>query len=229
MQKMLLNAKKRERTGKGAGRELRRQGLIPAVIYGPEIESIPLIINSLELKSVISTEAGENVLIDLKIEDDNKVLQKLVMVKEIQFNPVSRSYLHADLYEVRLDRTITVAVPIHLEGTPEGVKEGGIVQHGLREVEVECLPTKIPESIDLDISMLNIGQGIHISDIQLPEGVDIKADEELLVASVIAPTVEEEVAPAEEAAEEEAEAVPEGEEKKEEEKAEEDGQEPKES
>jgi large subunit ribosomal protein L25 len=134
-----------------------------------------------------------------------------VLVKELQRDPVRGRPLHSDFYLVELDKKVEVSVPIRLLGRPEGDELGGILDHPLREIELECLPRAIPESVDLDVSGLQVGQSIHVRDLELPEGVSVRTDGNLAVASVITPAVVEEPVAEEEVAEGE-EAVAEGEE-----------------
>jgi large subunit ribosomal protein L25 len=131
-------------------------------------------------------------------------------VKELQRDPVRGRPLHADFYLIELDKTVEVSVPIHLVGRAPGVEEGGILDHPLREIELECLPQAIPEGVDVDVSLLNVGDSIHVRDLTLPEGVSVQTDENQAVASVVAPAVVEE--PVVEELEEGEEAVAEGEE-----------------
>lgn len=195
-----LTARVRGGTGKEAAKKVRQQGMIPAVLYGPKTDPMNLLLDPEELLNAISTEAGENTLIDLSIEGEK---DRVVLLRELQIDPVSRQHLHADLYEVPLDKKITVPVPIRLIGTPVGVKEGGILDQIRREIPVSCLPTEIPEHIDIDVSELKIHGTIHIRDLKFPEGVESEEEDELTVATVLAPRIEEVpvAAPVEEGAE----------------------------
>lgn len=199
-----LVAKLRTQLGKEASRKLRQNGLMPAICYGPRTETIPLILDMRELTQTIHM--GENVLIDLMIQDGKKASQKVVVVRDLQINPVTDQYIHVDLFEVVMDEEISVEVPIVLVGKSEGVKMGGVLEQITREVTVECLPGNIPQSIDVDVSSLNIGDTIHIGDITLEKAM-IVADPTTTLATVVPPTVEkvvveeeveEEVAEAEE-------------------------------
>jgi large subunit ribosomal protein L25 len=218
MERQTLTAEKREDAGKGVARSLRRAGSTPAVIYR-ENKSTPLKINSKELKKFIRDTSGDQVLVNIKLDGGEKV----ALLKEFQTDPVDGELLHADFFEVSLKEKVKVAVHITLTGEPLGVKrDKGIIQHGVREIEVECLPNDIPGHLEMDISELEIGGSMHVMDIDLPRGVALTSDPDDLVITVIAPKVEEEVVEEEEALEEGAE--PEVAEKgkaKEEEKAEE--------
>ena len=191
-----LAAQSRTETGKGVARSLRRQALIPAVFYGPEVDPIPLILQSRELEKLITTGAGENILIDLNIEDGKSTQSHRAMIKEIQVDPVMQNILHVDLYAISMDKKISVEVPITLTGTAVGVSdEGGILQQVSRTLEVSCLPDRIPEAFELEVTALAIGDSLHVSDLEIPEGVDVLAEDELTVASVVPPTKVEEIEP----------------------------------
>ena len=191
-----LAAQSRTETGKGVARSLRRQALIPAVFYGPEVDPIPLILQSRELEKLITTGAGENILIDLNIEDGKSTQSHRAMIKEIQVDPVKQNILHVDLYAISMDKKISVEVPITLTGTAVGVSdEGGILQQVSRTLEVSCLPDRIPEAFELEVTALAIGDSLHVSDLEIPEGVDVLAEDELTVASVVPPTKVEEIEP----------------------------------
>jgi large subunit ribosomal protein L25 len=135
-----------------------------------------------------------NTLIDLRVEGSGAYDGKSMLVKELQRDPVTGSMLHVDLYAVDLQQTIQVSVPIHVTGTAEGVKMGGILDQTLREIELECMPEAIPQEIPVDVSALDIGQSLHVRDLALPEGVTLQSDPDLAVVLVAAPAAEEEVA-----------------------------------
>lgn len=212
-----LLAKLRTQLGKEASRKLRKKGLVPAICYGPRTDPVPLTVDPKELMKTI--QIGENVLIDLMIQDGKKAAQKVVVVRDLQIDPIKDQYIHADLFEVVMDEEISVEVPIVLVGKPEGVKMGGVLEQITREITVECLPADIPQSIDVNVSHLNIGDTIHIGDIGLEKG-KILVDATTTLATVVPPTVEkvvveeeveEELAEAEEAEEVEGEVEAEGE------------------
>jgi large subunit ribosomal protein L25 len=192
MEKPVLRAEIREGTGKELARKLRVKGLIPAIFYGPRSKSIPLVIDAKEFSKTLQTEAGENVLIELDILRGNQADRKVVMVKDVQIDPLQRTALHADLYEVAMDEMVTVEIPIHLTGKPEGTKMGGILEQIRRVIQIQCLPGDIPKSIDVDVSSLKIGDSIHIQDIKA-ERVKILADTNFTIATVVPPVVEEKV------------------------------------
>ena len=183
----------REGTGKGPARRLRASGRVPAVCYGRGAKSLGISLDPLALDQLLKgSTAGMNTLIALQVEGGGEYHGKPMLVKELQRNPVSRQILHADLYAVNLQEAIQVSVPIHLEGSPEGVKMGGILDQTLREVELECMPQAIPEELRLDVSELLIGQSLHVRDLAIPEGATLLSDLDLSVVTVATPAVEEE-------------------------------------
>ncbi len=190
MERLVLTAQVREETGKGVARKLRAKGLVPAILYGPRTQPIPLSVSRKELSKALRTEAGGNVLIDLEIKDGDLPSRKVVMLKEVQYDYLGKEILHTDFYEVAMDVMITVEVPIHLVGRPEGAKLGGILDQIRRVVEIQCLPGDIPNSIEVDVSSLKIGDSIHISDIKFEKG-KILTDPGETIATVLAPIVEE--------------------------------------
>ena len=192
MEKPVLTAEKREEVGKGAARKLRAKGLIPAVFYGPRSKSISLVIDPKELAKALQTEAGGNVLIDLEIRKGDQSDRKVVMMKDLQIDPLQRTALHTDFYEVTMDEMVTVEVPIHLEGKPEGTKVGGILEQIRRGIQIQCLPGDIPKAIDVDVSSLKIGDSIHVQDLTV-EKAKILFDTNFTIATVVPPAVEEKV------------------------------------
>jgi large subunit ribosomal protein L25 len=190
MERPVLSAEIREGVGKGKARRLRAKGLIPAIFYSPKSQSIPLVIDSKEFVKTLQTEAGENVLIDLNIRKGDQADRKVVMVKDIQIDPLQGTTLHTDFYEVAMNEMVTVEVPIHLVGKPEGIKMGGILEQIRRVIQIQSLPGDIPKSIDVDVSSLNIGDSIHVQEIQT-EKAKILFDTNFTIATVVPPVVEE--------------------------------------
>lgn len=190
MERPQLKAEIREGTGKGVARKWREKGLVPAIFYGPRTPTIPLVVDPRALSLALQTEAGGNVLIELEIRKGDQSDRRIVMVKELQYDHFQRKLLHVDFYEVAMDMMITVEVPIHLVGRPEGTKFGGILEQVRRTLEVQCLPGDIPKSIDIDVTPLKIGDSIHVKDIQLEKG-RILSDPNLTVATVVPPVAEE--------------------------------------
>ena len=180
-----LNANIREGRGKELNKKLRTEGLVPSVVYKKGEDSVILKIDKKNLSKALHTEAGENVIIKLHIDDAKKKQSRTVVVKEVQRDPVKDHLLHVDFQEISLTEKLKVKVPIAGKGEAIGVKqEEGVLQQVLWEVEVECLPANIPEKIEVDISNLKIGDTIHIKDVQPPEGVEVLDDPEGVVFSV---------------------------------------------
>lgn len=209
MEKINLKAKIREELGKEAVKKLRRQNLIPAVVYKGK-RALSIKVPSEGLLEAIHTKAGENAVINLQIEGapkqegkdaaKPKTSARTAIIKEIQYHPIRGDILHVDFNEISLTKALTVKVPIVTKGEAEGVvKEGGVLEHILWEIEVECLPAQIPENIPVDISSLKIGDSILVKDLALSPEVKILADPEATVVSLAAPRAEEaaEVAPEE--------------------------------
>jgi large subunit ribosomal protein L25 len=192
MERPVLTAEIREGVGKEKAKKLRAKGLIPAIFYGPKSQTISLVIDSKELAKALQTEAGENVLIDLDIRKGAQSDRKVVMLKDIQIDPLQRKTLHTDFYEVAMDEMVIVEVPVHLMGKPEGTKMGGILEQVRRVIQIQCFPGDIPKSIDIDVSPLKIGDSIHVQDIKV-EKAKIISDTNFTIATVVPPVVEEKV------------------------------------
>jgi large subunit ribosomal protein L25 len=209
MERFKIVAHRRESRGKGAARKLREQGLLPAIFYGPKVQSTAVVCDTKELIRIL--QHGQNVLIDLNIKDGEDAKggsDHVVMVRDFQVDPLRGMPIHADLYEVSMKETMTVEVPIRLVGKPEGTKIGGILEQIRRELEVECLPADFPSQIEVDVSHLDIGDSIHVQDISVDK-VKVLTEPHLTIATVVPPVVEKEPEPEAvpiEAGEEEAEA-----------------------
>ena len=199
MDQYTLSAQVRDQTGTQSVKKMRNENQIPAVFYGPESKPTPITINYTDLEKIIKQAGSENMIIGLEINNkDNTLDKKQVMLKELQVDPIKDKYIHADFYEIRMDQELVLDIPVTLVNSPKGVNMGGILQHIKRELTVSCLPDKIVDQLELDVSDLDIGDTLHIKDILLPEGVRAIDDENLTVATVIAP-----IAPEEEELEEE--------------------------
>ncbi len=209
MEQSALAVQVRESKGKGAARKLRRNDQIPAIFYGPKTEPIMLAVDYSELKRVVTKSNAENIILDLQIQLDQGTETRKAMLKELVTDPIMDTYIHADFYEISMDKEITVDIPIHLINTPEGVVKGGILQHIRRALTVSCLPDKLISFFDIDVSGLDIGESLHVRDIELPEGISLVDEDHLTVAVIAAPTVSD-VVEEEEELEEGAEAVEEG-------------------
>jgi len=187
-----LAAKIRETKGKEAAKKLRRENKIPAVFYGADSEPIMLFVEESEIKKLLKSTASDNIIMGLKIETENGVEDKMVMLKELQSDPLKDVYLHVDFYEIKMDQELTMNIPVILVNTPVGVTNGGILQAVRRELEISCLPDKVIEAIEVDVSNLDIGESVHIEDVTFPEGITSTQEGHLTVAVVNAPTVVEE-------------------------------------
>ncbi len=207
MERQVIPAELRTETKKGAARRLRQENFIPGVVYGPRTETRLIRISLAALKKSLEKAGTERALYDLKIEGQEEASSRVVMFREIQVHPVTRQYLHVDLFEVAMDTEITVSIPVHVVGKPEGVKQGGVLEQVIREIRVQCLPSRMPAHFEVDVSSLEVGNSLHISDILKEEGVEILEDLNRTVATVLAPTVEKEVAPPAEEEEEAPEAA----------------------
>lgn len=194
MERISLVAENREKHGKGGARSLRREGMVPAVVYR-EGKARSIKLNKKDLVKVINSMSGEQVMVDLQFADGEK---KIALLKDYQIDPIKGELLHTDFFEVSLSEEVRVTVHVATFGEAIGVKrDGGILQHTLREVEIECLPDRIPGQVDVDISKLEVGQSIHVSDLVFEEGIKVLTDTGEVIITVIAPVVEE-AAPAEE-------------------------------
>jgi len=198
MAQSILNVQKRIRMGKSGAREIRKEGNIPAVLYGKGTEAISLVINPVELKQALSTEAGENTLLEIRVKDGDTDIPKLSLLREVQYDYLTDKPIHLDFQTLDMKEKITAAVPVQIEGIAKGVKEGGILEEILREISVECLPSNIPNSFSVDVTELEIGHSIHVNILEIEEGITILHDNEDTIVTVLAPKVEEVEAPEEE-------------------------------
>lgn len=191
MEKIKLAAQVREKTGKGVARKLRQSGLVPAVLYGKDKDPQTLIVDPQEVRAYL---AG-NVIFDLEIEGLGK---ETAMIKEVQRDVISGDIKHIDFLHINMDEKVTVTVPIVLVGDAAGVQEGGVIQQLLWELEVECLPLEIPETIEIDISNLGIGESLSVSEVSAPGGTDILTSGEEVIVTIVQPTATVEETDAEE-------------------------------
>jgi large subunit ribosomal protein L25 len=213
-----LKAAVRTETGKGAMRRLRREGRIPAVVYGRGEETRPLSVDAHDFEMLTKHHSLDTTIIELSIEGAGRKGGKLrTLIVEVQSHPYRPQILHVDFQQIHAGERVTVQVPVRLHGTPAGVRVGGVLQHVLHDVELECAVEEIPESLDVDVSALEIGDSVHVSELAIPENVEILIDAERTVCTVAPPTVlevpeeeeaavEPELVGAEEAEAEEAEA-----------------------
>ena len=180
-----LTASKREAGGKGAARKLRREGRVPAVLYGKDMDSVALSLDAMEVEHLFQAISVENTIVELKIEGGES---HQTLVREIQSHPFRYELVHIDFLRIQSHVEVDVEVPVELVGTPVGVKQhGGVLEQIVHELPVRCLPSRIPEVIEVDVSGLEIEDSLHLSDIQLPEGVEATIDPERTLCLVSAP------------------------------------------
>lgn len=191
-----LKVRVRNQSGKGPARRLRSEGFMPAVFYGPRAESTQLAVNAKELMKLLK-DKEENLFIKLLIGDEN-ITEKLSMIKELQIDPLTKRLLHADFYEIRMDQKITFDIPIHFIGEPSGIDKGGEVHHLKRDLKVSCLPNKLPDFIEVDLSQLDIGDAVRVQDISIAEGITILDPGDAAIATVSTTRVTAEIGTAEE-------------------------------
>ena len=190
MEQFELNATVRKTTGNSPARELRRGGQIPAVLYGPQTESVLLTVNIKELEQIFKKGNIGSIILNLVIQNGQKVT-KPAMIKEFQSHPVSGDFLHIDFYEIDMQRKINVMIPVVTKGICKGVELGGLLQIIRREIEVLCMPGDIPEAIEIDITDLDMGDSLHVDEIPLGDNVEIATDVNFTVLTIVSPKVEE--------------------------------------
>lgn len=191
MEKIELKTTIRETVGNGPARELRRNGLMPAILYGPKAEPIMLSVNIRELEQILKTSNVGQVLLNLVIQN-GKEKSKTAMIKELQTQPISGDLLHVDFYEVAMDQKIKVSIPIITTGQSKGVELGGVLQMVRHEVEVFCYPNNIPESIEVDITDLDIGESLHIEEVSIDETIELADEANFTLVTVLSPKAAEE-------------------------------------
>lgn len=190
MQKIEIQSEYRKDAGKGVARQLRMRGKIPAVLYSAGASTL-LTMDPKEIDKVLHSLSGENTLITLKVEGGTGEASRVAILRDFQRDPITGKILHADLFEISMTEPILVKVPVEVTGgVPAGVKEGGVLQHNIRELEIRCLPSLIPDHIQVDATPMGIGQSIHVKDIHLEAGIEMMADPDQVVVSVAAPMSE---------------------------------------
>ena len=197
MAEVALKAEVRQERGKGPARRMRAAGKVPGTVYGRGMDAVAVTVDARELDHTLSTDAGANVLIDLRVGSDTH----LTLARALDRHPIRGTILHVDFLKIARDVAITVDVPVHFEGDAKGVKEGGVLEHHLWQLHVECLPGNVPERINIDVSEMDIGSIVRVADVRVPDGVTILTGEEEIIVTCVVPQilkVEEEV-PAEEA------------------------------
>jgi large subunit ribosomal protein L25 len=194
-QQVKLKAQKRTVIGRNAIKKIKKEGLVPGVVYGSQAEPMALQVSARELTSVLAHASSEHVLVELEINDDGQSTNRLALIQEVQHHPLRRELLHVDFHAVSTTEKITSEVPIEAVGDPLGVRTfGGLLEYSLRSLEVECFPQDLPDIVRVDVTNLNIGEAFHVRDIPLPSGVEALTDADLTVVSVVASRVGEEVA-----------------------------------
>lgn len=196
MQQAKLEAQQRDTFGKQRARDLRKEGGVPAVLYGRAQDTLAIQLDARTFRQFLRT-YGENVIINMEVSADNT---ETVIIKEIQRHPVDKQKLiHADFIRISLDEPVTSAVPVVLVGNPPGVQEGGVLEFPLRQVTLHCLPMQMPNDITIDVSHLDIGDAVHVSELTLDDEIDILDEPERIIATVSQPRIqlEDEVTEAE--------------------------------
>ena len=195
METVEIQIEPREAGTKGKAKRLRRDGKLPGVFYGPKAQTVPLEVDRKDFMSRVADLEGSHLI---RIKSGSPLLaDKVALVKEMQFHPVTGEVLHADFYEVDLSAKIRVKVPLHFVGKAAGVVRGGILQPIVREVEVECLPMDIPEFFNVEVSELDIGDSLHVTGLAMPEGVVAASESDLTLVTVVPPSIEEAPTPVE--------------------------------
>jgi len=193
-QQVKLKAEKRTVVGRNAIKKIKAQGLVPGVIYGSQGEPIALQVEARALTNVLAHALSEHVLVELEIADGSQSTNRLALIQEVQHHPLRPELLHVDFHAVSATEKITSEVPIEAVGDALGVRTfGGLLEHSLRTLEVECFPQDLPEIVRIDVTNLNIGESLHVRDIPLPSGVESLTPADLTVVSVVASRVGEEV------------------------------------
>jgi large subunit ribosomal protein L25 len=190
MEQIQVEAFIRNQSGKGSARTLRRSGHIPAVFYGPTTQTISLYVRQMDLEKIFKKHSGENLFFQVRLKGEQRDESRTAMLKELQKDPVSRAYLHVDFYEVSLTKELEVEVGLRIVGKAKGVEKGGMLQEARRDLQIRCLPRNIPEYIEVDVSGLDIGDSLHVRDLQLPEEIQVLNDLQTTIVTVVPPLEE---------------------------------------
>lgn len=182
-----LLAESRSKIGKGAARRLRRENKVPGVVYGPKANPLPVAVAAKALEKLLKELGEESKLLKLSVEDGNERQLRQVLIREVQVHPVRRRFLHIDFYEVPLDHPIVVEVPVELLGEAVGVKQGGMLNQVRRALAVRCLPAEIPDKVTIDVSMLGVGDAVHVADLANNFPFELVDDAHMTVVTVNAP------------------------------------------
>lgn len=192
-----LSARPRSESGRNAVKQVRARGAVPAVIYGSHDQATNLEVSRREIDALLKHAVGENILVELEIEDGGKTTNRLSLIQEVQHHPLRGDVLHVDFHAVSMTEEITAEIVVEAFGEADGVKNfGGLLEQNMRSVSIRCLPQNLPEIIRVDVSPMKIGDSVHVRDLPLPAGVTALDDAELTVLTVAEPTVAEEPAAA---------------------------------
>jgi large subunit ribosomal protein L25 len=195
MARMQLSSKTRTDFRKSVTKQLRRDGAIPATVYGKDVEPVSISVPLEEFNVLLKTPGGRLSIIELQVEGAKSKKPLTVMIQEVQRDPLTKGVIHLDLHQVKMDVEVTAHIPIRLIGEAPGIKMGGILEHFVREIDIKALPDRVPSHIDVDVSGLDLGDAIHVSDIALPEGAElIHTSSESVIATCRQPLVRTEEA-----------------------------------
>ena len=190
MDKIELKVTVRKKVGNGAARELRRESMIPAILYGPKAEPVMLSVITKELQNILKTSNIGQVLLNLLIQN-GKQTSRTAMIKELQTQPVSGNLLHVDFYEVAMDQKIKISIPVVTTGQAKGVEEGGVLQLVRHEVEIFCFPNNIPESLEVDVTDMGIGDSKHMDEVSIDESFELVDEANYTIVTILSPKAEE--------------------------------------
>ncbi|WP_028840631.1 50S ribosomal protein L25/general stress protein Ctc [Thermodesulfobacterium hveragerdense] len=197
MRQVSLSAVKRDKTGKECAKKLRKQGLIPAIVYGHNFDPVPISVKANELESILHKYKGETLLFNLEVQNgENQKIQAIL--KDYQLHPVTDKIIHLDFVAIKEGETVSIDVPLEFVGRPVGLTKGGVIEIFMHDLTVECLPSNIPDKIQVEISNLDLGDVLHVKDIRVPEGVKVLDNPEDTVITIVAEGGEEEGASTEE-------------------------------
>ena len=185
MKQVTLSAIKREKTGKEISKKLRKQGLIPAIVYGPRFQPLPIAVKFNELESILIKHKGETLLFNLELSDGEPSKIQAIL-KDYQIHPITDKIIHIDFLAIHEEETITLDIPLEFLGKPVGISKGGVLEILLHELTIECLPSNIPDKIYIDISNLDVGDVLHVKDVKVPEGIKVINDPEETVLTIVA-------------------------------------------
>ncbi|WP_170270280.1 50S ribosomal protein L25/general stress protein Ctc [Heliorestis acidaminivorans] len=182
-----LKVQKREKGSRSKLNKMRSQGLTPAVVYGKQKDELLLSVPVKDLQKILRSEGGLNAIIALQVEGEEKDEKHTVVVKDIQKDPIERTFSHVDFQEINMNEVISAEIPLHLVGDSVGVKAGGVIQHGIWTIQVEALPASLPGRIDVDIAHLDIHDKLFVRDVKVSEGIEIISDPDQVILSIVAP------------------------------------------